>query len=485
MAPANLEEMERITYKTHHKVEELEREVETIRGMMESQRQVEEQAKDTDKQLADALGKMAEAMDTMATGQGETQEDVKAVREETGAILTDVRDLISEQEEMKEEDLRRDQGMENTVNLVGTFMSSIKTMIENWGQERMAEERSRTEIMTKQLRDYFAAQTQAQAQAQAQTNRMMCIGNRHSTQCLRMLRDMTQGEHDDSDDNSSTTSDKKRKREAQQKRDIKQKVELWETTATKPVPQPGQPDKPHKCGHCGSSFTQRSSLLRHLKLHCPPDIRYQMLRQGKNVIHAPQARTEQPGKEPEANLQEIPIQEPLREAITKSQTLQEEHKKRNETPDSTRPSPEATGGEPGAGGPISDALAEVVAEIKPFTDTRGKQRSARKYHCSFCPYTSAWHWNVQKHVERKHNKACEDVRKTQDNNATDAPATTAEGAAGGAETDATRSEGDLETTASTQREELIEIDQGADSPGGGEEDDDEDLISDREEEGGH
>ena len=184
-------------------------------------------------------------------------------------------------------------------------------------------------------------------------------------------------------------------------------------------------------------------------------------------------------------MQEIPIQEPLREAITKSQTLQEEHKKRNETPDSTRPSPEATGGEPGAGGPISDALAEVVAEIKPFTDTRGKQRSARKYHCSFCPYTSAWHWNVQKHVIRMHNKACEDVRKTQDNNATDAPATTAEGAAKGAETDATRSEGDLETTASTQREELIEIDQGADSPGGGEEDDDEDLISDREEEGGH
>ena len=254
MAPANLEEMERITYKTHHKVEELEREVGTIRGMMESQRQVEEQAKDTDKQLADALGKMAEAMDTMATGQGETQEDVKAVREETGAILTDVRDLISEQEEMKEEDLRRDQGMENTVNLVGTFMSSIKTMIENWGQERMAEERSRTEIMTKQLRDYFAAQTQAQAQAQAQTNRMMCIGNRHSTQCLRMLRGMTQGEHDDSDDNSSTTSDKKRKREAQQKRDIKQKVELWDTTAPKPAPQPDQPDKPHKCGHCGSAF---------------------------------------------------------------------------------------------------------------------------------------------------------------------------------------------------------------------------------------
>ena len=490
MAPASLEEIERISYKAYHKVEELEREVGTIRGMMESQRQIEEQTKDTDKQLADALGKMADAMDTMATKQSETQEDVKEVREETGAILTDVRDLISEQEEMKEEDLRRDKGMENTVNLVGTFMSSIKTMIENWGRDRMAEERSRTEIMTKQLRDYFAAQTQAQAQAQAQTNKMVCIGNRHSTQCLRMLRDMTQGEQDDSDDNSSTTSDKKRKREAQQKRDIKQKVELWETTATKPVPQPGQPDKPHKCSHCGSVFIHKSSLYRHLKLHCPPDTRYQMLRQGKNVMtkdvtYAPQARAEQPGEEPEANLQEIPIQEPLREAITKSQTLQEEHKKRNETPDSTRPSPEATRGEPGAEGPVSDALAEVVAEIKPFTDTRGKQRSARDYKCTFCPYTSSWHGNVQKHMTRMHIRYRADVLKKQDNNATDTPATTAEGAVKGAETDATRSEGDLETTASTQREELIEIDQDASSPGGGEEDDDEDLISDREEEGGH
>ena len=485
MAPANLEEMERITYKTHHKVEELEREVETIRGMMESQRQVEEQAKDTDKQLADALGKMADAMDTMATAQGEIQEDAKAVREETGAILTDVRDLISEQEEMKDEDLRRDQGMENTVNLVGTFMSSIKTMIENWGQERMADERSRTEILTRQLSNYFEAQTQANAQAQAQTNKMVCIGNRHSTQCLRMLRDMTQGEQDDSDDHSSTTSDKKRKKEVQQKRDIKQKVELWDTTASKPVPQQDQPGKPHKCGHCGSAFNHKSSLIRHLKLHCTPDTRYQMLRQGKNVIHAPQARTEQPGKEPEANLQEIPIQEPLREAITKSQTLQEEHKKRNETPDSTRPSPEATGGEPGAGGPISDALAEVVAEIKPFTDTRGKLRSARTYKCTFCPYSAAWHWNVQKHMIRMHSKACADVKKTQGNNATDTPTTTVESAVEGTETDAGRPEGDQETTASTQRDELIEIDQDADSPGGGEEDDDEDLISDREEEGGH
>ena len=103
MAPASLEEVERTSYKTYHKIEELEREVGTIRGMMDSQRQIEEQTKDTDKQLADALGKMADAMDTMATRQGETQEDVKAVREETGAILTDVRDLISEQEEMKED----------------------------------------------------------------------------------------------------------------------------------------------------------------------------------------------------------------------------------------------------------------------------------------------------------------------------------------------------------------------------------------------
>ena len=480
MAPASLEEVERAVYKTYHRVEELEKEVGTIRGMMDSQRQVEEQTKDTDKQLAEALSKLADAMDDMAVKQGEIQEDVKALDEKTGTVMADVRDLISEQEEMKEEDTRREErreGMENTINLVGTIVGTIRTMTENRDRERVAEQKARTEAMTRQLREFF--------ESQAQTNKMVCIGTRHSTQCLRMLRNMTQGEQDDSDDHSSTTSDKKRRKEAEHRRDTKQKVENWDTTTQKPAQQIDQPNKPHKCSHCGSSFTQRSSLLRHLKLHCPPDIRYQMLRQGKNVIHAPQARTEQPGKEPEANLQEIPIQEPLREAITKSQTLQEEHKKRNETPDSTRPSPEATGGEPGAGGPISDALAEVVAEIKPFTDTRGKQRSARKYHCSFCPYTSAWHWNVQKHVERKHNKACEDVRKTQDNNATDAPATTAEGAAGGAETDATRSEGDLETTASTQREELIEIDQGADSPGGGEEDDDEDLISDREEEGGH
>ena len=67
---------------------------------------------------------------------------------------------------------------------------------------------------------------------------------------------------------------------------------------------------------------------------------------------------------------------------------------------------------------------------------------------------------------RIHTKACADAKKTQGNNATDTPTTTTEGAVEGAETDARRSEGDQETTASTQREELIEIDQDADSPGG-------------------
>ena len=84
-----------------------------------------------------------------------------------------------------------------------------------------------------------------------------------------------------------------------------------------------------------------------------------------------------------------------------------------------------------------------------------------------------------------HTKACADAKKTQGNNATDTPTTTTVSAVEGVETDAGRPEGDQETTASTQREELIEIDQDADSPGDGEEDDDEDLISDREEEGGH
>ena len=52
-----------------------------------------------------------------------------------------------------------------------------------------------------------------------------------------------------------------------------------------------------------------------------------------------------------------------------------------------------------------------------------------------------------------------------------------------AETDGRRSEEDQETAEPTQREELIEIDREAGSPGDGEEDDDENLISDEEREG--
>ena len=182
-------------------------------------------------------------------------------------------------------------------------------------------------------------------------------------------------------------------------------------------------------------------------------------------------------------MQEIPIHEQLEEAITKSQTLQEAHKKRNEAPDSTRPSPEATKEMPGAEGTTPDALAEVVDEIKPFTDTRGKLRPARTYKCTFCPYTSAWHWNVQKHVIRMHTKACENAKKTQGSSATDTPTTTTGSVVADAETDGRRSEEDQETAEPTQREELIEIDREAGGPGDGGEDDDEDLISDEEREG--
>ena len=479
MAPASLEEVERAVYKTYHRVEELEKEVGTIRGMMDSQRQVEEQTKDTDKQLAEALSKLADAMDDMAVKQGEIQEDIKALDEKTGTVMADVRDLISEQEEMKEEDTRREErreGMENTINLVGTVVGTIRTMTENRDRERVAEQKARSEAMARQLREFF--------ESQAQTNKMVCIGTRHSTQCLRMLRNMTQGEQDDSDDHSSTTSDKKRRREAEHRRDTKQKVENWDTTTQKPAQQIDQPNKPHKCSHCGSSFTQRSSLLRHLKLHCPPDTRYQMLRQGKNVIHTPNVRAEKPGEESGANLQEIPIHEQLEEAITKSQTLQEAHKKRNEAPDSTRPSPEATKEMPGAEGTTPDALAEAVAETKPFTDTRGKLRSARTWKCTFCTYTSARHWNVQQHVIRMHTEDCENAKKTQGSSATDTPTTTAGLVVADTETDGRRSEEDQETADPTQREELIEIDREAGGPGdGGEEDDDEDLISDEEREG--
>ena len=488
--PSGLQTVQLTTFRTYQKIETMEKDIGTVLGMMNCQRLVEERTdeeanwmRETSKSVVDGYGKLTDTMDKMATAmeklatrQNEIKEDVKTLAEKTEAIATNAQNLVDNQDGMKlEESLRarRREGIATTVNLIGTAVSSIKTTTD----EARSEQGNRDEEMAKRLREFF--------EAQAATNRMVCIGSRHSNQCLRMLRNMTQPEPYDSD-HSSTTSDKKRRREAEQSRDNKQRIEQWDTDS----PQASQLDKPHKCDHCGVTFTRRSSVLRHIEQHC------QNPRSRQPNSGRADTPLEPPGEEASSNLRTIPIQERLKEAIARNHALQEEHRKREQAPDSTEQSSSANREVQKAGETKPDALAVAASENSLQGEAEASPKSWRLYEkvyeagvqthrCKHCTYTSPRISNVRTHEKRMHNKAGKKPKGRQ-SCITNDTSTTAIGSAPG-EVEMTGAKADKKRISVNQRapapdlqEEVVELDE---EPSGPEDEgvEDDGLLSDEEE----